>query len=149
MTEYPEASRDAFPVTQRLPTRWRDNDAYGHMNNVVYYEYFDTAVNRWLIESGALAVPNGPVIGLVAETSCRYFAALGFPDILEVGISTLRVGRSSVVYGMGLFREDEAEAAALCRYVHVYVDADSRRPTALPERMQNALSDLSASNRSS
>ena len=122
--------------------RWADTDIYGHMNNVVYYEYFDTAVNRWLVEADALDVPRGPVVGLVAETSCKYLASVGFPDVLEIGLGAMRIGSSSVVYGLALFREGEAEAAALCRYVHVYVDSTSRRPTPLPERMRTALTAL-------
>lgn len=142
MDEYPEAARAAFPHYQRIPTRWNDNDVYGHMNNVVYYEYFDTAVNRWLISSGALAVPHGPVVGLVAETRCRFLASLGFPDMLEVGLSALRVGTSSVTYGLGLFREGDAAPAALCRYVHVYVAEETRRPAPIPESLRAALKSL-------
>lgn len=142
MTDFPPSERAAYPVFQSMTTRWRDDDVYGHMNNGVYYEYFDTAVNRWLIESDALEVPNGPVVGLVAETSCRYLASVGFPDKLDIGLSALRVGRSSVVYGLGLFRSGEAGAAALCRYVHVYVDAENRRPKPLPETMRARLQAL-------
>ena len=142
MTDYPPPARTAYPVLQRIPTRWNDNDVYGHMNNVVYYEYFDTAVNRWLIDAKALDVPHGPVVGLVAETNCRFTASLGFPDVLETGLSALRVGTSSVVYGLGLFREGHETAAAICRYVHVYVDSASRRPTPLPESFREALETL-------
>jgi acyl-CoA thioester hydrolase len=136
--------RAAFPVRYATPTRWRDDDVYGHMNNVVYYEYFDTAVNRWLVESGALAVPRGPVVGLVAETSCRYFAPLGFPDPVETGLSVARIGRSSVVYGLALFGPAPL-AAAVCRYVHVYVDAETRRPTPLPETLRSRLETIRGS----
>lgn len=142
MTDFPPATRSAYPVMHRIATRWNDNDVYGHMNNVVYYEYFDTVVNRWLIESGALEIPHGPVVGLVAETNCRFIASLGFPDVLETGLSTLRVGKSSVTYGVALFREDEETPAAICRYVHVYVDSSSRRPTPLPEKFRSALEAL-------
>jgi acyl-CoA thioester hydrolase len=134
-------ARDAFPIRYVALTRWRDNDVYGHMNNVVYYEYFDTAVNRWLVESGALPVPNSPVVGLVAETSCRYFAPIGFPNLVETGLSVARIGRSSVVYALALFGSDTL-AAAVCRYVHVYVDAASRRPTPLPEAMRSRLATI-------
>ncbi|MFV0473872.1 MAG: acyl-CoA thioesterase [Pikeienuella sp.] len=142
MNDYPEAVRAAYPVLHRIPTRWNDNDVYGHMNNVVYYEYVDTVVNRWLIESGALDIPGGPVVGLVAESQCRFMASLGFPDMLEIGLCALRVGRTSVTYGIALFREGVAEPAALCRYVHVYVDAASRRPTPLPDSFREALEGL-------
>ncbi|MEL7464072.1 MAG: thioesterase family protein [Pseudomonadota bacterium] len=142
MTDYPPRERAAYPLFHRLATRWRDDDVYGHMNNVVYYEYFDTAVNRWLVQSGALEVPHGPVVGLVAETGCKYIASVGFPDELEVGLSTLRVGGSSVIYGLGLFRAGEEEASALCRFVHVYVDTATRKPVPLPDSFRLALREL-------
>ena len=143
MSELTRPARGAFPVAYAYASRWRDDDVYGHMNNVVYYEYFDTAVNRWLVESGALAVPRGPVVGLVAETTCRYFAAVTFPATLTVGVAAERVGRTSVTYRLGLFDGDAAEASAACRYVHVYVDAESRRPVPLPAPMRAALGALS------
>ena len=133
--------RAAFPLRYAAPTRWRDDDAYGHMNNVVYYEYFDTAVNRWLIESGALGAPRGEVIGLVAETACRFHAPVAFPQTVEVGLRAARVGRTSVTYALALWGP-AADAAAVCRYVHVYVDAATRRPTPLPERLRAALAGL-------
>lgn len=145
MEAYPEPARRAFPVMQAMSTRWNDNDVYGHMNNVVYSEYFDTAVNRWLIRSGALDVPDGPVVGLVAEISCRFLSSIGFPDDLEIGLSTLRVGTSSVVYGLALFQAGAETPAALCRYVHVYVDAKTRKPTPLPDSFRAALQALSPS----
>lgn len=140
---YPEPLRNAYPVFHKMPTRWRDNDVYGHMNNVVYGEYYDFVVNCWMVESGALDVPHSPVVGLVAETSYKYLASVGFPDVLEIGLTTLRVGRSSVIYGLGLFREDASEAAGLCRFAHVYVDAKTRRPTPLPDSLREALAGLS------
>lgn len=139
MTEYPDSSRAAFPVILPMTTRWRDNDVYGHMNNVVYYEYFDTAVNQWLAESGALEVPNGPLVGLVAESSCRFLSGVGYPQPVEIGLSTMRVGRTSVVYGLALFAVDSNQASAVCRYAHVYVDAQTRRPSTLPDAMKNHL----------
>lgn len=142
MDTYPKPARSAFPVIRPATTRWRDNDVYGHMNNVVYGEYFDTAVNQWLIRSGGLDVPGGPVVGLVAETSTRYLASVGYPDDLELGLSALRVGTSSVVYGLGLFLAGAEDAAALCRFVHVYVDSETRRPTPLPESFRSALEAL-------
>ncbi len=135
-------SRDAFPARFASPTRWRDDDVFGHMNNVVYYEHFDTAVNRWLIESAGLDVRGGPVIGLVAETACRYFAPVGFPQIVETGLRAERVGTSSVTYRLALFGA-AAEAAAVCRYVHVYVDRETRRPTPLPQAFRDALATIS------
>lgn len=146
MTEYPSTARAAFPVILPMTTRWRDNDMYGHMNNVVYYEYFDTAVNQWLAASGALDVPNGPLVGLVAESSCRFLSGVGYPEPLDIGLSTLRIGRSSVVYGLGLFARGAAEASAVCRYAHVYVDAETRRPAALPDDMKSILESVAAVN---
>lgn len=121
-----------------LATRWRDNDVYGHINNCVYNEYFDTAVNLWIARSGALTVPGGPVVGLVAETRVRFLAALRHPAALEAGLAVARIGRSSVLYDLALFAEDDAPAA-LCRYVHVYVDAETHRPTPLPDAFRAAL----------
>ena len=137
MTHADRPTRSAFPVLHPVTTRWHDNDVYGHMNNVVYYGLFDTAVNRWLVETAGLEVPGGPVIGLVAETGCRYFASVGFPDALEVGLAAERVGRTSITYRLALFGA-EAPAAALCRYVHVYVDAATRRPVPLPAALRDA-----------
>lgn len=142
MENYPEAARRAFPEIQAIPTRWNDNDVYGHMNNVVYAEYFDTAVNRWLIDSGALEVPGGRVVGLVAEMRCKFLSSVGFPDRLETGLSALHVGNTSVIYGLGLFRAGAETPAALCHYVHVYVESASRRPTPLPESLRRALAVL-------
>ncbi len=139
MTDFPPPDRGAYGVYTPMTTRWRDNDAYGHVNNAYYYEFFDTAVNQWLMSSKALDVPNGPVIGLVAETGCRFLASVSYPQRLEIGLTTLKVGRSSVIYGMGLFVEKTNEAAALCRFVHVYVDAISRRPTPIPADMSEQL----------
>ena len=135
--------REAFPVLHAVSTRWHDNDVYGHMNNVVYYSHFDTAVNRWLVEAAGLRVPDGPVIGLVAETGCRYFASVGFPDTLAVGLGTARVGRTSITYRLALFGP-EPLAAAVCRYVHVYVDAATRRPVPLPDTLRRAAEALLA-----
>ena len=121
-----------------MDTRWADNDAYGHMNNVVYYAFFDTAVNLWLRESAGLPVPGGEVVGLVVETGCTYHESLGWPDPVESGLATLRVGSTSVTYAVGLFRPGAAEAAAEGRFTHVYVDAATRRPAPLPDALRRA-----------
>jgi acyl-CoA thioester hydrolase len=126
----------------RLETRWLDNDVYGHINNVVYYGLFDTAVNRYLIETGALDIHQGAVIGLVVESGCRYFAPMAFPDIVQAGVGVTRVGKTSVSYQVGLFRNDDVEPAAQGHFVHVYVDRQSRRPTSLPDRLRQAVSGL-------
>ena len=129
---------------QFLPilTRWADNDIYGHINNVVYYSFFDTAVNRYLIESGALDIHDGPVIGLVVETQCHYFAPLGFPQALDAGIRVAHLGRSSVRYEVGIFAEGVQQSAAHGHFVHVYVDRATRRPVDLPTEFRNALQSL-------
>lgn len=119
-----------------------DNDVYGHVNNVVYYSYFDTAVNRHLIEAGALDLHAGAVIGLVVETQCRYFAPLAFPQTVEAGLRVARLGRSSVRYEVGLFAEGERLSAAHGHFVHVYVDRATRRPVELPSVLKTVLERL-------
>jgi acyl-CoA thioester hydrolase len=119
-----------------------DNDVYGHVNNVVYYSYFDTAVNRHLIEAGALDIHRGDVIGLVVETQCRYFAPLAFPQQVEAGLRVAHIGRSSVRYEVGLFTPGEAMSAAHGHFVHVYVNRATRAPVALPAPLMNALQGL-------
>lgn len=125
-------ARDAFKVLRPIQTRWADNDVYGHVNNVVYYSWFDTAVNGWLIHGGALDIHKGEVIGLVVHTLCHYFAPIAFPQSVTAGIRVLHVGSSSVRYQVALFAHDDDVSAAWGEFVHVYVDRDNRRPTALP-----------------
>jgi acyl-CoA thioester hydrolase len=134
--------RAEFRVLRTITTRWMDNDHYGHVNNVVYYSYFDTAVNGWLIEASGCDVRDLPSIGIVAETSCRFLRELSFPDTVHAGLALERLGNSSVVYRIGLFRNDDEEPAALGRFVHVYVDAASRRPVPVPEVVRRALEQL-------
>ena len=122
-----------------VPTRWMDNDVYGHVNNVVYYSYFDTVVNEYLISTGVLDVERSPVIGLVVETQCRFFKPLTFPDTVHAGLRVARLGRSSVRYEIGLFRNEDNTAAAQGHFVHVYVDRETRRPAGLPQQMREAL----------
>ncbi|HYF57503.1 MAG TPA: thioesterase family protein [Burkholderiaceae bacterium] len=142
-TERPERERrDAYPHLLPITTRWADNDQYGHVNNVVYYAYFDTVVNRWLIERGALDVAGGPVIGLVVETGCRYFAPLSFPDTVHAGLRVASIGTSSVRYEIALFANDAPTAAAQGHFVHVYVDRVDRRPTPLPAALRAVLEPL-------
>ncbi len=132
-------SRDAYRHFQVIPTRWMDNDVYGHVNNVVYYSYFDTVVNQYLIEQGVLDIEKSTVIGLVVETQCRYFASITFPDIVHAGLRVAKLGSSSVRYEIGLFRNGEPNAAAQGHFVHVYVDRASRRSTPLPADFRAAL----------
>lgn len=141
------ALRDArladFPHVFDLPTRWMDNDIYGHLNNVVYYSLFDTAVNQYLIAAGALDIHAGSVIGLVVETHCNFFDSLAFPQRVDAGLRVAKLGRSSVRYEIGLFAEGQALSAARGHFVHVYVERDSRRPVAaLPESYLQALQGL-------
>ena len=134
--------RSAFAVWRRIGTRWADNDAYGHVNNTVYYEWFDTAVNAWLVESALLDIDHGTVIGLVVATSCSYFAPIAFPADVEVGVSVERVGSSSVTYRTGVFHVAGQQATAQGRFTHVYVDRQSRRPVPLTESWRQALAVL-------
>ncbi len=136
--------RDAYPCWRDLPTRWSDNDIYGHVNNATYYGFFDTAVNCFLIEEAGLDIHAGKVIGLVVETGCNYFAPLAYPEIIEAGLRVARIGNSSVRYELGLFSQGNAEPAAQGHFVHVYVDEASRRPVSLPDRMRTALERLHA-----
>jgi acyl-CoA thioester hydrolase len=131
--------RSDFCVLRAITTRWHDNDHYGHVNNVVYYAYFDTAVNGFLIEASGIDIRDLPAIGIVAETSCRFLRELSFPDTVWAGLALERLGNSSVVYRIGLFRNDETEPAALGRFVHVYVDGKTRRPVPVPPQIRAAL----------
>lgn len=142
MSREPLRPRSAYRVFRAVPTRWADNDVYGHVNNVVYYSWFDTAVNAHLIEAGALDIHAGEVIGLVVETGCRYAKPLAFPQTVEAGIRVARLGSSSVRYEVGLFGEGDPEAAAEGFFIHVYVDRETRRPTALPAKLRNVLEAL-------
>ena len=136
-------SRSAFKVFRRIDTRWMDNDVYGHVNNVVYYSWFDTAVNAHLIEQGALDIHHGETIGLVIETQCNYFAPLAFPQTIEAGIRVAKLGSSSVRYEIGLFAQGEDLCAARGHFVHVYVDKETRRPVkALPLKLKTVLETL-------
>ncbi|MBT9459868.1 MAG: acyl-CoA thioesterase [Burkholderiaceae bacterium] len=137
----PEA-RAAYRHFVPLTTRWMDNDAYGHLNNVVYYSLFDTAVNQMLINGGVLDIHAGPVIGLVVETHCNYFASLAFPQAVDAGIRVAHLGQSSVRYEIGLFGADEPLCAARGHFVHVYVDRQTRRPVQLPANFQALLEGL-------
>lgn len=137
-------ARGDYPHARDITTRWMDNDAYGHVNNVVYYSYFDTVVNDWLIRRGLLDVEKGPLIGLVVETGCHYFEPLTYPETVTAALRVGHVGNSSVRYEIALFGEGRGTAAAQGHFVHVYVDRAARRPSALPEAWRNALAELKA-----
>jgi len=131
-------------MVRTIPTRWMDNDHYGHVNNVAYYSYFDTAVNGWLMETTGTDIRELGAIGIVAETSCRFLKELSFPEDVHAGLMLERLGRSSIVYRVGLFRDGDAEPAAVGRFVHVYVDARSRETVPVPETIRTAVSTLPA-----
>ena len=137
-TETPERYRYFLPIT----TRWMDNDAYGHINNVTYYSYFDTVANHYLIHEGGLDILTSPVIGLVVESRCTYRAPLAYPDPLRAGLRVDKLGNRSVTYGIAIFKEGESQAAAHGTFVHVFVDRQSRKATAMPERLRAALERL-------
>jgi acyl-CoA thioester hydrolase len=137
-----DETRDAYRHRLVIPTRWMDNDVYGHVNNVVYYSYFDTVVNKWLIDNDLLDYLRSEIIGLVVETSCRYFRSIAFPDVIEAGLRVAHLGRSSVRYEVGLFREGEASIAAAGYFTHVYVDRTSNRPVAIADSMRVKLQQL-------
>jgi acyl-CoA thioester hydrolase len=143
MSERPTAQpRRAYPFFTRITTRWMDNDLYGHINNAVYYSFFDTAINSYLIERSAIDIRAGSVIGLVVETHCNFFAPLEYPNTVEAGVRVGRVGSSSVRYEVGLFADGADSSAASGHFVHVYVDREARRPVALPRELLAALAPL-------
>jgi acyl-CoA thioester hydrolase len=134
-------SRGAYKVFRPITTRWSDNDVYGHVNNVVYYSWFDSAVNAYLIEQGALDIHQGNTIGLVVETQCNYFSSLAFPQAVQAGIRVAKLGRSSVRYEIGIFGEGEFTAAK-GHFIHVYVNQITRKPVALPPALKTVLETL-------
>lgn len=142
MAEQPEHRRGDYRHFQPITTRWHDNDVYGHVNNVVYYSYFDSAVNTYLIERGGLDIHDGEVVGFVVSSSCDYFASIAFPESIEVGLRVGKLGNSSVQYELAIFKRGEEHACAAGRFVHVFVDRASNRPTAIPPRLRGALETL-------
>ena len=138
------APRSGFAMVRTIPTRWMDNDHYGHVNNVAYYSFFDTTVNGWLMEATGTDIRELDAIGIVAETSCRFLKELSFPEEVHAGLKLERLGRSSIVYQVALFRESDGDPAAVGRFVHVYVDARSRAVVPIPEPVRRAVSGLPA-----
>lgn len=134
--------RAGYPYVLEIPTRWADNDVYGHVNNATYYAYFDTAVNRHLTDHGLLQPGGSPVVGVVVETMCRFHRSLAFPDTIEAGVRVTKMGNSSVTYELALFRKGDPEPAATGHFVHVYVDRGTRRPTAIPAAVRAELEKL-------
>lgn len=149
MPNAPLRSRDDYKHFAPIQTRWMDNDVYAHVNNVVYYSYFDTVVNAYLVNEGALNVEKSEVIGLVVETGCDYFAPAAFPDALEGALRVARIGTSSVRYELGIFRQGETTPIAEGHFIHVYVARDTRRPIALPGAFRRALGKIAIEKRES
>jgi acyl-CoA thioester hydrolase len=142
MPEQPKHLRRDYKHFQPITTRWHDNDIYGHVNNVVYYGFFDTAVNNYLIQQGGLDIRDGDIVGFVVSSACDYFASIAYPDLIEVGVRVAKLGNSSVQYELAIFREGEQEASAAGRFVHVFVERASNRPTPIPSRLRAALEAL-------
>jgi acyl-CoA thioester hydrolase len=140
----PPSPRAHYRLFSTIETRWMDNDIYGHVNNVVYYSYFDTVINRHLIEAGGLDIHRGPVIGVCAESQCRYFEPLSFPETIDAGLRVARAGASSVVYEIGLFRRGAETAAAQGHFVHVFVDRATMRPVPIPDGIRASLGPLAS-----
>ena len=144
MTKPTPGKRSDYRHFQAIATRWMDNDVYGHVNNVVYYSYFDTVVNQYLIEQGVLDIGRSTIIGLVVETQCNYFDSITFPDTVHAGLRVAKLGSSSVRYEVGLFCNDDPLAAAQGHFVHVYVDRATRRPVPIPDAMRTLLVGLAS-----
>ena len=134
-----QATRSEFAHFMEMGTRWSDNDAYGHVNNVVYYSFFDTTVNRHMIDAGALDTATSAVVGLVVETQCQYYSSISYPDRVTVGLRVAHIGKSSVRYELGVFRNEEIVASAQGHYVHVYVDRASQTPVSIPTQVRAVL----------
>ncbi|MBF6438864.1 acyl-CoA thioesterase [Nocardia cyriacigeorgica] len=137
-------TQQQYPVLWPVPTRWADNDHYGHVNNVTYYSYFDTAVNAWLMHATGTDIRELPALGVVAQTSCQYLGSISFPDQLQVGLRISRLGNSSITYDLAIFREADGalELAATGTFVHVYVDSETRKPVEIPEVIRTAAAQL-------
>jgi acyl-CoA thioester hydrolase len=135
-------TRQDFAHFMAIPTRWMDNDVYGHVNNVNYYSYFDTVVNQYLIEQGVLDIQKSPVVGLVVQTGCSYFSSIAFPDVVHAGLRVTKLGNSSVRYEVGLFKNEDQQVSAAGHFIHVYVDRETQRPVSLPEPLRAVLTQI-------
>ena len=142
MSKAPVPNRDDYKVFYPISTRWSDNDIYGHVNNVTYYSYFDTAANRYLIEEGGLDISDGSIVGYVVNSGCEYHAPITYPEAIEAGVRVDRLGNSSVQYGIAIFREGERDAAAHGHFVHVFVDREADRSVPIPPNLRSALERL-------
>ncbi|HEV3175259.1 MAG TPA: thioesterase family protein [Stellaceae bacterium] len=142
MAEGEQERRSDYPRFLAIPTRWMDNDIYGHVNNVIYYSYFDTVINQYLIEAGGLDIHGGAIIGIAVESQCRFHRSLEFPDVIDAGLRVGRLGSTSARYEIGLFRRGDEAPAATGHFVHVFVDRASRRPVPIPTGTRAALARL-------
>ena len=142
MSQKPQVSRTDYPHFVPVSTRWMDNDVYGHINNALYYGFFDTAINHYLINEGGLDINHAPVIGFAVESQCQYLQPLAYPEALEVGLRVGKLGNSSVRYELAIFKQDEDLAAAAGYFVHVFVDRQTQRPVPIPESIRTALDRL-------
>jgi acyl-CoA thioester hydrolase len=142
MSQKPQITRAEYPHFSTLPTRWMDNDIYGHINNALYYAFFDTAINQYLIAEGGLDITAGEVIAFAAESQCQYLRAVAFPDVIEVGLRVGKLGNSSVRYELAIFKQGETLAAAAGYFVHVFVDRHTQRPVTMPGQIRAALERL-------
>ncbi|WP_101757835.1 thioesterase family protein [Oceanicoccus sp. KOV_DT_Chl] len=132
-------TRSDYSIFYPVTTRWKDNDIYGHVNNVIYYSYFDTAANTFLIKHCGLDIHNGDIIGLVVSSGCEYLAPIAFPDGIEVGVRIDRLGNSSVQYGLAIFKDKEPQASAFGQFIHVFVDRVSHKPVTIPDSMRQRM----------
>ena len=142
MPSNPQHGRNDYPYMMPIQTRWMDNDAYGHVNNVQYYSYFDTTVNQFLVHQGILDIQKSPIVGLVVETQCRYAKSIVFPDLVHAGLKVAHLGTSSVRYELGLFKDHDDQAAAEGHFIHVYVERDTNKPVPVPANMRTVLEKL-------
>lgn len=138
----PENKRSNYAVFYPISTRWSDNDIYGHINNVTYYSYFDSAVNRFLIEQGGLDIHSAEVVGFVVNSSCNYFSPLAYPQSIDVGIRVEKLGNSSVTYGVAIFKQDQQQASAAGSFTHVFVHQASSKSVPIPQQIRQALESL-------
>ncbi|MFQ3190132.1 MAG: acyl-CoA thioester hydrolase [Paraglaciecola sp.] len=136
--------RDNYLYFEEITTRWMDNDAYGHVNNVTYYSYFDTVTNSYLMSVGGLDIEHDPVIGFIVNSGCNYKIPIAFPDVLDVGLRVEHIGNSSVQYGLAIFKRGQAQAAAFGHLVHVFVDRETNKPQPIPEKIRKALKEIFA-----
>lgn len=142
MAKIPNITRSDFTKIITITTRWSDNDIYQHVNNVMYFSFFDTAVNQNMLEHGVLNVVDSPVVGLVVDNHCQFFASITFPDTVHVGVATQKIGNSSVKYLLGIFKNDEEQLSALGDYTHVYVSRENHRPVTIPDPIRKILESL-------